>query len=326
MVWTLGVPAQNSVPNGHATMRPSELWKHGVPMQLGQSIGQQGQSGTTANDIMRQNYERAGLPYGYGGDPASTQSFNEERIRAQMAKDPAYNPSLQNGIATKPFTSPNQELQQLIETERQQENPYRSLQELSEGYYDSPEFATATKRYADALQQITEMLEGKRKISLADAFFSIEDAYGETYLNKIEYQKKITALASFIRVWMAENDLDVHNSDDVHLAIQKAINQELTITAVKTSIDKRQFIDMGSGHKPFSYDFKDNTGEKDYRNAFVTKCLATGTGQCASLPIVYLLLAEALGTTAYLSIAPQHTFIKYRDKDGNIVNYEPTTG
>ena len=55
------------------------------------------------------------------------------------------------------------------------------------------------------------------------------------------------------------------------------------------------------------------------------KCLATGGGQCSSMPVVYLSLAERLGATAYLSLAPQHSFIKYPDKAGNIVNYEPTS-
>ena len=43
------------------------------------------------------------------------------------------------------------------------------------------------------------------------------------------------------------------------------------------------------------------------------------------MPAIYLILAEALGVKAYLSTAPEHSFIKYPDKNGNIVNYEPTS-
>lgn len=76
---------------------------------------------------------------------------------------------------------------------------------------------------------------------------------------------------------------------------------------------------------PFRYDYNDYKGEKDYRNLFLTKCLATGYGQCASMPALYLVLAEALGVKAYLTLAPQHSLIKYPDNQGNLHNYEPTS-
>ncbi len=78
-------------------------------------------------------------------------------------------------------------------------------------------------------------------------------------------------------------------------------------------------------HLPFQYDYVDFKATKDHRNFYVTKCLATGYGQCNSLPTIYLILAEALKVNCYLSFAPQHSFVKYRDNKGIIHNYEPTS-
>jgi len=78
-------------------------------------------------------------------------------------------------------------------------------------------------------------------------------------------------------------------------------------------------------HFPFAYDYQDFQAEKDFQNYFMTKCLATGTGQCNSLPATYLAIAEKLGAKTYLSFAPQHSFIKYPDSKGAIHAYEPTS-
>jgi|GEM_PF-6378361 len=61
------------------------------------------------------------------------------------------------------------------------------------------------------------------------------------------------------------------------------------------------------------YDFVDFWGREDTRKVFVTKLLATNSGQCQSLPQLYLILAEELGTTAYLAFSPEHSYIKFQD-------------
>ncbi len=62
---------------------------------------------------------------------------------------------------------------------------------------------------------------------------------------------------------------------------------------------------------PFEYDFVDFLGDNDYSKQFVTKLLNTGTGQCHSMPLLYLILAHELNTDAYLVLAPAHSYIKY---------------
>lgn len=67
-------------------------------------------------------------------------------------------------------------------------------------------------------------------------------------------------------------------------------------------------------------------GEKNWSNMFVTKLLATGKGQCHSLPLLYLCVAEQLGGKAYLSLSPAHSFIQYFDERGYRYNFETTNG
>ena len=67
-------------------------------------------------------------------------------------------------------------------------------------------------------------------------------------------------------------------------------------------------------------------GEKDYTKMFVSKLMATGKGQCHSMPLMYLLIAEHLGAKAYLSYAPEHTFIQFINKESKTIDFETTNG
>ncbi len=75
-----------------------------------------------------------------------------------------------------------------------------------------------------------------------------------------------------------------------------------------------------------NYDFNDFFGEKNWSNMFVTKLLITGKGQCHSMPLLYLALAEKLSAKAYLSLSPQHSFIQCFNENGYRYNFETTNG
>jgi transglutaminase-like putative cysteine protease len=75
---------------------------------------------------------------------------------------------------------------------------------------------------------------------------------------------------------------------------------------------------------PYYYDYIDYIAKDDRRNYFVTKTLATGTGQCHTFPVTYLILAEALGIDANLAYNPRHSFIRYKNKNNAVMNYETT--
>ncbi len=183
---------------------------------------------------------------------------------------------------------------------------------------------SAEAPFVAAYQHINDMLTGKTKLSVADAYYTMERGYGNPYLTKPEYDGILAQSVDFIRNWMQQHNLDPKDNLSVHLAIQKFMSQSLTVSKAITLKDgKKQFKTVT--HQPFFYDYDDYQAFKDHRNFFLTKCLATGSGQCSSMPAVYLVLSEALGVKAYLSFAPMHSFIKYPDNSGAIQNYEPTS-
>lgn len=180
-------------------------------------------------------------------------------------------------------------------------------------------------RFRKSLVELQSMLSGSIPMSVADAYYSIESAYGKPYLSEAEYKQVINRSVQFIKTWMRQNDMDGKDLSQVHYAIQQFMSETLTINKSISNGENGVRSEIVS-HEPFYYDYKDYQGQKDYRNMFLTKCLATGMGQCNSMPLVYLVLAEGLGVPAYLSFAPHHSLVKFPKQNGRIANYEPTSG
>lgn len=59
---------------------------------------------------------------------------------------------------------------------------------------------------------------------------------------------------------------------------------------------------------------------------FVTKLLVTNSGNCHSLPYLYKIVANEMGTTAYLTFSPNHIYIKNKCKKTGWYNTELTSG
>jgi hypothetical protein len=77
---------------------------------------------------------------------------------------------------------------------------------------------------------------------------------------------------------------------------------------------------------PMRYNFEDYRGEKDVSSIFVSKLLSTNYGQCHSLPLLYVILCEETGAEANLAFCPQHSYAKFKDRNGNWHNLELTQG
>src|SRR5690554_811215 len=194
------------------------------------------------------------------------------------------------------------------------ENQYGNSITNEKEYYNSEYFKNDLSGYINAKQVIQEMLIGKQNLSIKDAFYFSEAAFGDLHLTYGEYNKTITANVSFILKWLKENNYNQTDPEALHFGIQKFMSDTLYIT-----VDgKRQ------GHIPYYYDYIDVLSGKDRRNYFVTKTIATGSGQCHTFPITYLILAEALDVDANLAYNPQHSFIRYKNNQGAVINYETT--
>lgn len=187
--------------------------------------------------------------------------------------------------------------------------------------YKSQEFLNAIQKYDEAYNTLNNMLTGKTQLSVSKAYFTIENAFGNTYLTEKEFNDMIYKSSIFIKQWLHENNMDITKSENLHYGIQKFMRDTLTIH-IKNIENNTTYKTY---HTPFTYDYIDFKAENDFNNYFVTKCLATGAGQCNSLPAAYLIIAEKLGVEAFLTFAPQHSFIKYRDSKGKMHAYEPTS-
>ena len=90
---------------------------------------------------------------------------------------------------------------------------------------------------------------------------------------------------------------------------------------------RRFLYDSGSWNngRPFAYDQSDPLGRRT-ENKLLHNYLANRLGQCVSMPILFLILAERIGLHVALSAAPSHLFVRYSSPSGRIINIETTSG
>ncbi len=151
--------------------------------------------------------------------------------------------------------------------------------------------------YNQAYLEMADMLDDKAPLSIKRAAFLIEWAYLEGDLDYDEFCLGIDTVANYIRRFIEVNNLDQYKTGD-NFALFEYFAKPYS----------------GNGYKPFTYDYDDFGGTDDYTKVFVSKLMRTHSGQCRSLPFYYKILAEAIGAEAYISLAPQHYFIRHRDE------------
>jgi hypothetical protein len=183
-------------------------------------------------------------------------------------------------------------------------------------YRDYLEWMKKTKSYQEAFQTLSKL--NPDSFSISKAVFTVENAY---YDNKLSYASLVNALnerATLVKQILKREGLSTKNNLALNYGIQKLFSQQNLFYNNKT----KQNISIPK----IGYDFDDFMGKKDWSKMFVWKLLSTNKGQCHSLPLEYLMIAEQLNAKAYLSLAPEHSFIKFADKNGNIMSFETTNG
>jgi hypothetical protein len=124
------------------------------------------------------------------------------------------------------------------------------------------------------------------------------------------------------RAKIIENQTDLYYSERDKAQIQKNFAVfKLMSDTVRYYTDSLNYIET----YPFTYDFDDFWGDYDWSQMFVTKLLRTGKGNCHSLPFLYKIIEEEIGGKAYLSMAPNHIYIKQQAKQGGWYNTELTS-
>jgi len=148
--------------------------------------------------------------------------------------------------------------------------------------------------------------------SLADVNFTVENAFYDNKKDLKSFKSGIQKTAKQLLQKMKERKQDRESNVSKNLMLFEYFSKDMNLN--------------GTTHKAFEYDFKDYMGQKDYSKMFVSKLLKTGSGQCHSMPLYYLMLAEAMNTESYLSLAPNHSYIRFVDDEGTMRNMELTNG
>lgn len=198
----------------------------------------------------------------------------------------------------------------------QRNQPQSDIQMLATKGFPSQSYQSGTSNYYSAFEEINNMLDDKQPLNLGRAIFLIENAYYNNTLNYDDYQKTITDQIKICNEKIREDKLNKESNLAKNMMLFRLISDTLKI--------KPNGTERPITHYPIKYDLDDYKSEKHFDSHFVTKLMKSGSGQCMSMPLYYLVLAEKIGAKAYLSYAPHHSFIKIQDNDGTWYNLELT--
>lgn len=209
-----------------------------------------------------------------------------------------------------------QEINEAIRLMREIEERKSIAHSLSRDGFPSQASIPGTEYFRSAYQEIYSMLRDSIPLNLERAVFLIENAFLGNQLNYDNFQKSIQERVDYCKWRMQQLKLDPHDGLAQNMAIFSLLTDTLNI--------KQPGSEKTITHYPLKYNLNDYDSQKDFTSHFVTTLLATNVGQCHSMPLLYLILAERLGTKAYLSMAPQHSFVKIQDDNGAWYNLELT--
>lgn len=172
------------------------------------------------------------------------------------------------------------------------------------------------ENYRRAYNELMQMLK-TNNYDVKRAVFIVENAYLDNQLPYEQYRKRVENIGKFCIQKMKEDKRNLNSNEDKNEVLFHLLSDTLTIT------------DPASGkkitHYPVRYDFDDPWGYNDWANMFVTKLMNTNYGQCHSMPLLYLMVAQEIGAKAYLATSPSHLYVKYK-KGNQWVNVELTNG
>jgi hypothetical protein len=173
------------------------------------------------------------------------------------------------------------------------------------------------KPFYSAYSELKKMIEGESQLDLKLAVYLVEHAY-DTTLEYEDFNRQINEAVFFIGEKMR---LDKMNPTDNTAKVMSIFQYMSDTITIYSSVLEKKITSY-----PKTYDFEDFWGRQDYRKMFVSKTLTSGSGQCHSLPLLFLVLSQEIGAEANLSFSPNHSFVKFKDKRGNWHNLELTSG
>lgn len=178
--------------------------------------------------------------------------------------------------------------------------------------YELPSFRynPTTVYYRKAFEELKEMEDSTFSIKRSN--FIIENAFFDNRGNYDEFEKIISQIGQFLNWKMEELNYNKNSNLAKNLILFQFFSDTMKVESKNLE------------HLPFKYDFNDYYGHNDWASMFVKKLLKTGKGQCHSLPLLYLILAEEIKAKAYLATSPNHSYIKFQDDNKKWINIELT--
>ncbi|WP_223606816.1 hypothetical protein [Chryseobacterium sp. OSA05B] len=171
---------------------------------------------------------------------------------------------------------------------------------------------TGVKAYYTAFNNLSKF--NPEDYSIADAVFIVENAYYNNDKNfQSTFQNGIQKAIKVIQSQIKNKNIDEDDNSSKNLAIFQYFADDTKQNGKVV-------------HKAMKYDFDDYMGVKDYSKMFVSKLMKSNTGQCHSMPLLYLILAEQIGAEAFLVLSPNHSYIRYMDDTGEMQSLELTNG
>jgi len=186
------------------------------------------------------------------------------------------------------------------------DKPNRSINYNLPSFSDQPE----TEFYHKAFKQLSAM--DRNNYSVKDATFIIENAYYEQKESKERFNQIIKETGEFLLQKMNDFGYDMNNNLAKNFILFRFFSDTLQVKGKDLK------------HFPINYDFDDYMGKNEWSKMFVNKLLYANTGQCNSMPRLYIILADEIGAEAYLNLAPNHTYIKFKDETNYWYNVELT--
>jgi len=172
-----------------------------------------------------------------------------------------------------------------------------------------------TQAYRQTFVILKEMLENKQTLNVRKAVFLVENAFVNQSLNYEEFSGVFEDLKQICLQQIQKEGLEASNLVK-NMMIVRLISDTTHYKHPKTQQKMTLY--------PMRYDFEDFMAQQRWDNMFVIKLLHTGKGQCHSMPLFYMLMAEALDTEAYLAYSPSHSYIRFATSPKHWINFETT--
>jgi len=253
---------------------------------------------------------------------SSQNSFQKQQINTSSVNDPALGTNMPlGGTAADVINQANQNAmrQMGVTIPGQTNNTYKQnqLEQLEELKREEANetYSNTLAHFQNYYNQLLQL--NPNKFSITKAVYLCEAVYYDKPCTYNEFLKAVQQKAGFVKQIIQQQGMSIKNPFAVQYTIQQLYSKNFTIKQ-----PNNRYIKL----KKFEYDFEDFGGDKDFTKMFVTKLLQTNSGQCHSMPLLYLCIAEQLGIKAWLSLAPGHSFIKFIDAKGNLSNFEATSG